>query len=98
MLDMGPVLPDTPEGDVQEVTVLNEGIWDVEIFSLDFDKVTARPIGKHLRDCRSIDLDQFLFFSFGHPKNRGGGWGGGEGGLMTPLNWLVVASSFFRPD
>ncbi|CAM9404159.1 unnamed protein product, partial [Laminaria digitata] len=40
MLDMGPVLPDTPEGDVQEVTVLNEGTWDVEIFSLDFDKVT----------------------------------------------------------
>lgn len=40
MLNMGPVLPDTPEGDVQEVTVLNEGTWDVEIFSLDFDKVT----------------------------------------------------------
>lgn len=41
MLDMGPVLPDTPEGDVQEVTVLNEGAWDVEIFSLDFDKVMS---------------------------------------------------------
>lgn len=41
VLEMGPVLPSAPQGDVQEVTVLNEGSWDVEIFSLDFDKVTS---------------------------------------------------------
>lgn len=39
MLEMGPVLPHAPQGDLREVTVLNEGTWDVEIFSLDFDKV-----------------------------------------------------------
>lgn len=39
MLDMGPVLPYTPQGDSREVTVTNEGTFDVEIFSLDFDKV-----------------------------------------------------------
>lgn len=39
MLDMGPVLPYTPQGDSREVTVTNEGAFDVEIFSLDFDKV-----------------------------------------------------------
>lgn len=39
LLDMGPVLPRAPEGDIREVTVMNEGTWDVEIFSLDFDKV-----------------------------------------------------------
>ncbi|CAM9472874.1 unnamed protein product, partial [Hapterophycus canaliculatus] len=38
MLDMGPVLPHTLHGDCREVTVINEGTWDVEIFSLDFDK------------------------------------------------------------
>lgn len=49
MLDMEPVLPHTPQGDCREVTVFNEGTWDVEIFSLDFDKVrlnagTTQPI------------------------------------------------------
>lgn len=39
MLDMGPVLPHAPQGDSREVDVINEGKWDVEIFSLDFDKV-----------------------------------------------------------
>lgn len=41
MLEMGTVLPHAPEGDSREVEVLNEGMWDVEIFSLDFD--TVRP-------------------------------------------------------
>lgn len=41
MLDMGPVLPHTPHGDCREVMVFNEGTWDVEIFSLDFDKVSS---------------------------------------------------------
>lgn len=40
MLDMGPVLPYTPQGDSREVTVTNEGAFDVEIFSLDFDKAS----------------------------------------------------------
>lgn len=39
VLYMGPVLPYTPQGDSHEVTVTNESAWDVEIFSLDFDKV-----------------------------------------------------------
>lgn len=45
MLDMGPVLPYSPQGDSREVTVTNDGAFDVEIFSLDFDKVSlcARP-------------------------------------------------------
>ncbi|CAN0432095.1 unnamed protein product, partial [Ectocarpus sp. 8 AP-2014] len=38
MLDMGPVLPHAPQGDSREVTVFNDSAWDVEIFSLDFDK------------------------------------------------------------
>lgn len=42
MLEMGPVLPHAPEGHLREVTILNEGSWDVEIFSLDFDKVNGR--------------------------------------------------------
>ena len=57
MLDMGPVLPNTPEGDVQEVTVLNEGAWDVEIFSLDFDKVTAT---KHQHLLAVVEYRSFL--------------------------------------
>lgn len=42
MLDMGPVLPHAPQGDSREVTVFNDSAWDVEIFSLDFDKVGLR--------------------------------------------------------
>lgn len=38
-LEMGPVLPHASEGDLREVQLINEGAWDVEIFSLDFDKV-----------------------------------------------------------
>lgn len=44
-LDMGPVLPHMPQGYSREVEVLNEGTWDVEIFSLDFDK--ARRYGQY---------------------------------------------------
>lgn len=46
MLDMGPVLPNTPQGDSREVTVTNEGAFDVEIFSLDFDKVGGGPCAR----------------------------------------------------
>lgn len=49
MLEMGPVLPNAPQGDLREVRVLNEGEWDVEIFSLDFDKVRLRAIGSRGR-------------------------------------------------
>ena len=45
MLDMGPVLPNTPQGDSREVIVTNEGAFDVEIFSLDFDKVREQVQG-----------------------------------------------------
>lgn len=41
MLEMGPVLPHEPHGDSREVEIINEGSWDVEIFSLDFDKVRS---------------------------------------------------------
>lgn len=44
MLDMGPVLPHEPQGDSREVEIINEGPWDVEIFSLDFDKVRSQHI------------------------------------------------------
>lgn len=61
LLDMGPVLPYTPQGDSREVTVTNEGAFDVEIFSLDFDKVGTSQIPartrtrpwKHKNDGRS---------------------------------------------
>lgn len=46
-LDMGPVLPYTPQGDSREVMVTNDGAFDVEIFSLDFDKVGRIRVRSH---------------------------------------------------
>lgn len=52
MLDMGPVLPYTAQGDSREVTVTNEGAFDVELFSLDFDKVGPCARARNLKTPR----------------------------------------------
>ncbi|CAM9169791.1 unnamed protein product [Choristocarpus tenellus] len=38
LVELGPVLPHSEDGDQMEVEMRNESVWDIEVFSLDFDK------------------------------------------------------------